>query len=115
MPTQEDKELVKSALQEKVREFEKTLTSHEVLRLAQLRGTDPQGNLLEGQACFDEAQRRIAGQPHMSNEFKLTVQASLDSKLKDFEKLLSDAEMAQLLCQLGTKPFKVQSSYGLCD
>jgi len=104
-----------ATLQEKIREFEKTLTSDEVLRLAQLRSTDSQGNLLEGQASLDEAKRRIAGHPKLSNDFKLSVQASLDSKLKDFQKQLSDAELARLLCQLSTKPFKAQSSYGVCD
>jgi len=109
-------EAVEKTLQEKIRIFEKALTPQELLRLRQLRGADAQGNLLIGQACIDEALKRIEGQPHLHNDVKLAIQASLESKLRDFQaEQLSEAELAALLCQLSTKPLKVQSSYGVCD
>lgn len=111
MPAQE----VEKTLQDKLTKFEKDLTPQEVLRLAQLRGTDCQNNLLVGQSCIDEALRRIEGHPHLHNDEKLAIQASLDSKLKTFQERLSDTELAALLCQLSTKPLKVQSSFGVCD
>jgi len=106
---------VEQSLHNKLQEFEKTLTSQELLRLTQLRGTDGQGNLLVGQASIDEALKRIAGLPDLPNDVKLTIQASLDSKLQDFQSKLSERELAALLCQLSTKPLRVQSSFGVCD
>lgn len=104
-----------TALQEKISKFEKTLSADELLRLVQLRSTDEKGNILICEESIKEAERRIAGRPDMPNEVKLAIQASLDSKLQQFQRDLTDAELASLLCQLSTKPTKVQSSFGVCD
>lgn len=64
---------------------------------------------------MQEAQKRVEGHPDLPNDVKLEIQASLDSKLQKFQEHLTDSELEALLCQLSTKPFKAQSSFGVCD
>lgn len=103
------------ALDVKIQKFEHGLTSDELIRLRQLRSTDPSGKILFGEESLAEAQKRAQGVPHMSNEQKLSIQASLDAKLQSFQETLDEKELLALLCQLSTKSFKVQSNFGVCD
>lgn len=102
-------------LDQKLAQFEESLSDMELIRLRQLRGTDSQGVHLIGKATCEEGVKRLQGITPLSIEERKEINASLKAKLKDFQSSLSENEVTELILTLSGDVGKHQSSFGVSE